>query len=284
MAVLGSRGGAAGASELRLRTVSALALAAIALLTAWTGGWPLAAFWGGAGTVIAIEWLAMTGAQPARGLGIVAVAGIPALEWAFLARLDAGIVLVLGAVVIATVVLAVPARDRLWALAGFGYAAAVAIAPVAMRGHPAGGIAGLLWMFAVVWATDIAAYFTGRALGGPKIWPAVSPRKTWSGFAGGLLGGMLAGLAVAAIALQTRGVLPFGLIVVALASAVASVASQLGDFMESAMKRRFGVKDSGTLIPGHGGAMDRLDGFAAVALLVLAGLGAAAFAARGAAS
>ena len=147
-----------------------------------------------------------------------------------------------------------------------------------MRGHPDLGIVAVLWMFAVVWTTDIAAYFTGRRLGGPKLWPSVSPKKTWSGFGGGLLAGTLAGIAVPAAAQRWGWTPPLGLWAIAILSALASVLSQLGDLGESALKRRFGVKDSGRLIPGHGGVMDRLDGFWAVALLTGAGLLAVALA------
>ena len=118
----------------------------------------------------------------------------------------------------------------------------------------------------VVWTTDVAAYFAGRRFGGPKLWPRVSPKKTWSGFAGGLLGGTFAGCAIIRLALGDWEEQP-GLAMVAVISALASVASQLGDLGESALKRRFDVKDSGHVIPGHGGVMDRVDGFWAVAAL-----------------
>jgi phosphatidate cytidylyltransferase len=144
----------------------------------------------------------------------------------------------------------------------------IAIVPPLVREHPRLGIAAILWMFAVVWFTDIAAYFTGRALGGPKLWPAVSPKKTWSGFLGGLAAATLAGAAVAVVASRFGWNAPVSIGVVILVSAVASVLSQLGDLGESALKRRFGAKDSGRLIPGHGGVLDRLDGFWAVAALM----------------
>jgi phosphatidate cytidylyltransferase len=137
-----------------------------------------------------------------------------------------------------------------------------------VRDHPALGIVGVLWLFAVVWTTDIVAYFTGRRFGGPKLWPQVSPKKTWSGFAGGLVAGTLAGLAVPVVARRWGWNPPLGLPALAMLSALASVVGQLGDLGESALKRHFGVKDSGRLIPGHGGVMDRLDAFWAVALLV----------------
>ena len=116
-------------------------------------------------------------------------------------------------------------------------------------------------MFAVVWATDIAAYFVGRAVGGPKLAPRLSPNKTWSGSIGGLAGAVLA--AVLVVHFGGVGGMPAAIVV---AMALSTVA-QIGDLAESAIKRRFGVKDASSLIPGHGGLMDRLDGFVAAAVL-----------------
>jgi phosphatidate cytidylyltransferase len=174
--------------------------------------------------------------------------------------------------------IAITSYEPGWMALGFAYAAVVAIVPPLVRADPSLGIAAILWMFAVVWFTDIAGYFAGRALGGPKLWPAVSPKKTWSGFLGGLAAAILAGAALAAIASRFGWTPPVSAVGVILMSAVASVLSQLGDLGESALKRRFGAKDSSRLIPGHGGVMDRLDGFWAVAALmglVLAGTQAA---------
>ncbi|HSI39791.1 MAG TPA: phosphatidate cytidylyltransferase [Xanthobacteraceae bacterium] len=154
-------------------------------------------------------------------------------------------------------------RPRGWAVAGLVYAGTVMLAPVLLRADAMLGLTALFWLFAVVWGTDIAAYFSGRLIGGPKLWPRVSPKKTWSGALGGSLFGTLAGLAV----LHGAG-LGFSAALVPVTLAV-SIASQAGDLFESAMKRRFGVKDSGALIPGHGGLMDRLDGFVAAGGLAL---------------
>ncbi len=113
----------------------------------------------------------------------------------------------------------------------------------------------------VVWVTDSAAFFTGRIVGGPKLWPSVSPNKTWAGSLGGLAGGVAAGVIYAALAgVDARvsvGVLSFGL----------AVACQAGDLLESGIKRRFDIKDTSGLIPGHGGLMDRLDGLIGAVLL-----------------
>lgn len=258
--------------------LSAIGLGAVALVTAWTGGWPFAAIWLAAACAVALEWIAMTGARPDRALGGASVACLAALQIALLQRAYVVLPLVGLAGAVAVIGFGAGWRDRAWALAGLAYAAAIALVPVVLRGDPALGAVAILWMFAVVWTTDVVAYFTGRALGGPKLWPAVSPRKTWSGFGGGLAGGTAAGLAVVALAIRAGHPAPAGLGAVALASALASVASQGGDLAESAMKRRFGVKDSGRTIPGHGGFMDRLDGFAAVAALIGVALVGSAFA------
>ena len=117
------------------------------------------------------------------------------------------------------------------------------------------GFLAVLFLFAVVWATDILAYFVGRALGGPKLAPAISPGKTWSGAIGGAVGGVGAGILLAALA---GAGLSFAIFTTA-------VISQAGDLFESWVKRRKGLKDSGTIIPGHGGVMDRVDGLVAAA-------------------
>lgn len=119
------------------------------------------------------------------------------------------------------------------------------------------GLIYTLWVLALVWATDIGAYFTGRAIGGPKLWPAVSPNKTWAGLVGGVVAASLFAAAMHALA-----GLPLRL---TLATPMLAVLAQGGDLYESALKRRAGVKDSGHLLPGHGGVMDRLDGLVPVA-------------------
>jgi len=126
----------------------------------------------------------------------------------------------------------------------------------------------LLWLLFVVWATDIAAYFVGRGIGGPRLAPGISPGKTWAGLAGGMLGAAVVGGAVAA---ASGG--PAGLAV--MVALVLAVVAQAGDLFESFLKRRAGLKDSGTLIPGHGGVLDRLDGllFAAPAYALLVAVG-----------
>ncbi|MBF0094491.1 MAG: phosphatidate cytidylyltransferase [Alphaproteobacteria bacterium] len=150
-------------------------------------------------------------------------------------------------------------RSALWLACGSPYAAAPALALVWLRASS--GLGTVLWLFGVVWATDIGAYLVGRGLGGPLLAPRISPKKTWSGAVGGLLSAMAVGAAAAALG--------FGewMPLIAL-SAAASVVSQVGDLGESALKRRFGVKDSGKVIPGHGGVLDRVDGLVPTAPLI----------------
>jgi phosphatidate cytidylyltransferase len=146
------------------------------------------------------------------------------------------------------------------------YAAAACFGPVLLRRDAELGFIALLFLFAVVWATDIAAYFTGRVLGGPFLWPRVSPKKTWSGALGGIAGAIAAGVAVA----YAGGI--GNLVAIGALALLLSVLSQAGDLFESAVKRRFAAKEASGLIPGHGGVMDRLDGFM-VAAFVAATIG-----------
>lgn len=208
-------------SNLALRVISSAVMAPATVLIAWIGGWLFVLFWAAAACIVLWEWSHLV------------IGARPSRYSAFAA----------------------------WMLAGLVYAGVLLLAPLWLRRDPALGFVALLFLFAVVWATDIAAYFAGRAIGGPKLWAAVSPNKTWSGALGGTLGGVAAGLAIcffAGLDLAPK------LVLVALAL---SVASQAGDLLESAIKRHFGAKDASHLIPGHGGLMDRLDGFLTAGLL-----------------
>ena len=239
--------------NLLMRVIAALVLAPLAIAIAYAGGWLWAALVTLAAIGLYVEWLMIVGAVRERrvvGLGVVALA-VAGLCLGF-GRIDASLIaLALG---FAAVALFSPER-RVWTATGFAYAAAAEIASVLVRLDRIEGFAALTLVLLVVWVTDIGGYF-----GGPKLWPRVSPKKTWAG----AIGGFVASLVVAA------GFVLFGLGKVGpllLLGAVLSVASQLGDLFESAVKRRFGVKDSSHIIPGHGGLMDRLDGFVAAVVM-----------------
>jgi phosphatidate cytidylyltransferase len=152
-------------------------------------------------------------------------------------------------------------KGAVWLVSGVVYAAAMFAAPVILRGDAAFGLLAIVLLFAIVWSTDIFGYFGGRAMGGPKLMPAVSPKKTWSGAVAGTLGAMI----VAVLMARLFG--SFSTFAIAGIALLLSVCAQAGDLFESWVKRKFGVKDSSHLIPGHGGVMDRLDGFWAAAVV-----------------
>ncbi|MHB2169212.1 phosphatidate cytidylyltransferase [Alsobacter sp. R-9] len=258
-------------SELALRVASGLVMAALALGTAWSGGWAFGTLWSVAAVLLLREWLSLVGIAGHRltvvwALGAVAVVIAGALAEAMPLVAPEALVAALGGALVAG--LASPGGRRGWAALGTLVAAVVVVVPVDVRGHPAHSLVAILWLYAVVWLSDIGAFFAGRAIGGPKLWPRVSPKKTWSGAVGGLLVGTASAVAIVLVARSRFGIGWFdGWQLVAL-SAFASVVSMGGDLAESAMKRHFDVKDSSHLIPGHGGVMDRLDSFWAVCMLL----------------
>ena len=245
---------AAGRSNLALRVASALVLAPLAIALAYFGGWPFVLFWAVAAVGIFWEWTALVAGTAGRfvfhaGAGPLVIAPVLA---GLNRPLAATLIIAVGAVGAAAFA---PTRQRSWIAVGVIYAGAMLLAPVVLRADAEFGFVAVILLFAVVWTTDVVAYFVGRALRGPKLWPRVSPNKTWSG----ALAGTVASV-VAAIALASTTTKP-SLLAVALVAACLSAVAQLGDLFESAVKRRFGAKDAGQLIPGHGGVMDRLDGF-----------------------
>jgi phosphatidate cytidylyltransferase len=255
---------APGNRDLVLRVASALVLAPLAIGTAYFGGWPFALFWSLAAIGVFWEWSALVAGGKRRSVLMVGGAAlIISLALAAGDRLmGAMVVTALG--VVATASLA-PAQYRGWAAAGVPYAGAIGIAPMALRADSEDGFVAVIFLFAIVWTTDIVAYFLGRLIGGPKLLPRVSPKKTWSGAISGLVAAVLAAIAVA----KAGGL--SGLYSIAAVAAILSTVAQAGDLFESRLKRRFGAKDSSHLIPGHGGLMDRLDGFvfaAAVAAMI----------------
>lgn len=161
----------------------------------------------------------------------------------------------------------VKAPNRHWRIAGVVFFSTVAIAFMAIRGSSAAGIWAGVFLATIVWMTDTGAYFVGRLVGGTKLSPDVSPSKTWSGAAGGLTLGTLGGMLVwwlADLSLDTQSPAAIGLLI----TVVVSISGQLGDLGESAVKRRFAIKDSGNIIPGHGGLMDRIDSLAVAAIVL----------------
>jgi phosphatidate cytidylyltransferase len=253
-----------GSRNLVIRVIVALVLAPVAIAIAFAGGWLWAALVTLATIGLYVEWLGIVGA--ARETGVVA-SGVVALAIAglglALGRIDESLIAL--AVGLAVVALLSPERRR-WTMAGFLYAAAAEVASVLVRLDQTDGFIALILILLVVWVTDIGGYFAGRGIGGPKLWPRVSPKKTWAGAIGGFVASLVISGGFAAFGFGKTGP-------VLLLGAILSIASQLGDLFESAVKRRFGVKDSSHIIPGHGGVLDRLDGYvAAVVVATIFGL------------
>jgi phosphatidate cytidylyltransferase len=235
------------------RVAAAVAMGSVAVAATWIGGFLFAAFWWLASIVVLWEWQRLVGGE--RLIVARVVAGAVALALAALSALHnsiAGVVaaLILGAAAVGWIA---GGRRGIWAAAGVLYAGALVASVGLLRVSPSFGMASILWLFAVVWGADIAANFAGRLIGGPRLWPRVSPGKTWAGAVVGAFAGAVLGLMLAAWTNRLAALFWLGL--------ATAIVSELGDLFESALKRRFGVKDSSGLIPGHGGLMDRLDAF-----------------------
>jgi phosphatidate cytidylyltransferase len=247
---------------LRRRILSALVLIPVALGAIWAGQTGTTILAATAAGLMAWEW----------GTLIGRIAG--AVDAALFISVTAGVVLVGGllsaeaALVFAAICIGMLALVRLdrhpvWTAAGLGWILLATICFTVLRADPVAGWPTTLWVLLVVWAIDTAAYAVGRTIGGPKLAPRISPNKTWSGLLGGIVGALAVGAAFGAI----EGVSsPWRL---ALVSGGLAVVEQIGDIAESYAKRRFGAKDSGNLIPGHGGLLDRLDGMLAVVTAVV---------------
>lgn len=256
-------------SNLQQRIISGFVMAAVFLLAAYLGGWVFTALMAFVSLVIWSEWseIALSDADDRTKLvGYIAICALLACLIVLSGTQQIVALLVVFAVAIGTMLSWSSGPPS---VTGLFYAGGFLVAMAQLRNGTAdhNGIFALLFLCAAVWSTDIGAYFAGRAVGGPKLAPKISPNKTISGAIGGVLAAMLAaGLVVAVFGHWN----PTIYLVLA---AFLSVVSQIGDLYESWLKRRAGVKDSGAIIPGHGGAMDRVDGlvFAAISLWVLNG-------------
>ena len=250
---------AAAARNLQQRVTSGLIMVLVALALVYAGILPFAVLVLAVGLLMSWEWGQLVrGASADVGLGVhaaaVAVAigltaaGYPALAFA---ALIAGSVAVIALISVDRAVLSA---------AGVLYVGLPAVAMVWLRENDPHGFAAVIFLFLVVWTTDTMAFAVGRAVGGPKLWPSISPNKTWSGFLGGIassavLSALFAQLVPGATSLR-----------LGLTGLCLGIIAQGGDLAESALKRAFGVKDASHLIPGHGGVMDRMDGVVAVAV------------------
>lgn len=240
-------------------------MAAVAGVLLWLGGMAFLALALVVAALMLREWCTLTGAGRSRPVYLLALALLAAAfglasggAWAAALGVAAG-----GSAILALFGLIGRRRAALWASGGLLYATVPGLALVWLRSQPE-GFRIVLWVMLAVVLTDTCAYFAGRRFGGPKLAPRISPKKTWSGLIGGMAGAALGGWVLGALfglPLASSGILAGG-------AAVLAVVSQMGDLGESALKRAFNVKDSGSILPGHGGIMDRVDGLVAAAVAV----------------
>jgi phosphatidate cytidylyltransferase len=242
--------------DLRTRFLSALVLGPLVLLAVYFGGWIFQLLMLSFALLAAAEWVRLV--EPHRSLLIasLAITAVGAILVAdFVGGVEVSLVLAtaLTVALFATATVGHAEHCRLLAF-GIPYVVFGSIALLWVRGVDEDGLGLLIYLLFAVWATDIGAYAAGRTIGGPKLAPRISPKKTWSGLIGGMISAALFGAGVAlAFGAERPGF-------AALLAAVLAVISQAGDLFESGIKRHFDVKDSGRLIPGHGGLLDRVDG------------------------
>lgn len=242
-------------ADLRTRVLSAIVMIGVGAVEIWLGGTAFAALVVVLTGVMIWELAGMTAPWEQASPGVLAGIAAAALLLALVLPGKLALLILLAP---ALVLLLTPRRDRRLAAA---YALAILLAGyglIALR--EAGGTTAILWLVAVVVASDVLGYFAGRMLGGPKFWPAVSPKKTWSGTVAGWIGAALVGLCFA-LAGASWALVPL--------SALVAFAGQMGDILESWVKRRAGVKDASSLIPGHGGVLDRFDALIGAVVVVM---------------
>jgi phosphatidate cytidylyltransferase len=249
-------------ADLSVRAAAAVVLAALALVAAWIGGFWFMALWFVGGALALWEWQRLVGGE--RLWPRIAVGALTLFAVAPLALHGAKYWTLAAMAVGAVAAGAAGGRSgrAVWTGAGVFYAAAILAAPTLLQASPAYGFAAIVWLFAVVWSADSFAFLGGRLIGGPRLWRRISPGKTWSGAIVGTFAGAAAG-AIVGFLVMHGGVRFAPLFWLGVAAAIVG---QIGDLAESAMKRRFTVKDSSRLIPGHGGVLDRLDAFVAAAV------------------
>lgn len=246
-------------SKIGQRLLTALVLIPIGLWVVWSGGWALAVACAVFAAAMAWEWGGMSGHPRAVWLCAAAAA------FCLVLPLQTGwLQAFAGMAGLAFAFAATPGGVNLKVRTALGliYVTAMAAALWLLREGPWDGLAAALYFMSFVWASDAAAYFTGRGLGGPRLLPHESPNKTWSGALGAVFVTCACGYAAA----DLEQVASLNWVI---AAVLVSVTAQAGDLLESGLKRRFKVKDSSGLLPGHGGVLDRVDGLGAVAVVAV---------------
>jgi phosphatidate cytidylyltransferase len=247
-------------ADLGLRSASAIVLMPVVLYAVWQGGIWFQMLLAVLAVLIAQEWATIVHGGSARLFALLSLAGLSGVFVTLTQGLDAACAVILVIWLLTVLAwLKNAGTGSIWSLLGVFYVGLPMIAFVLLRNDGPLGVWAVLWCFLIVWAADITAYFAGRMIGGPKLAPRLSPKKTWAGLGGAVVG---AGAISVALALYL-GLNPLHLAVLA---GFLALVEQAGDICESAMKRRYDVKDSGNFMPGHGGVLDRVDGLLAVVL------------------
>ena len=246
--------------DLGVRTLSAAVLIPAVLADVWAGGIWFHLFVALIGILMAMEWVTIVHRGSPVQFALHAAGAMCGALLPLDVGLQGGLLAIAALAVLSAAIAAVEdGQGPKWRYLGVVYVSVPPIALVLLREDPVHGIAAIVLVMLMVWAADTLAYFAGRIIGGPKLAPAISPKKTWAGLIGAMAGSALAALAVVkALGLPS----PFILVLIA---ALLAIVEQAGDLFKSAMKRHYGVKDSGSLLPGHGGVIDRVDGLVAVA-------------------
>lgn len=263
MAALGGNGAGGGFADLALRIVTGLAFGVVAISALLAGGPWFVILIAVLSALMAYEWrkISLKEEEPAvAGFQILAVVG--AAVMAHFGDLNMAIAFLLAVAGAGAMADALLKRTAGWGLVGALYVGFAAICLIGLRGDAVEGKYVIYWLAMTVIATDVGAYFSGRIIGGPKLWRRVSPNKTWAGLAGAMV------LSAICSAVFSQLALGYVELFLSLLAALTAIVAQSGDLIESAYKRHFGVKDSGAILPGHGGVLDRLDGMLSATLFV----------------
>ena len=247
--------------SLRTRVVSGVILAPLALGLVWLGGWYFTGLVIVAGVLMVREWdLLCAGTGKGINVPVLMITIASACYLAGTEDWQIALLVGLGGTVVASLLNL--KAGPLWTTLGAIYILVPIISLIWLRNDSQWGLLTIVWMLLCVWATDTGAYFSGKAIGGPKMAPRISPNKTWAGLIGGILAAAIVSIAVGVFAGAGS------ILTLAVAGGLVAIIGQIGDVCESSVKRKFGVKDSGNIIPGHGGLFDRLDSLLFVSVVV----------------
>jgi phosphatidate cytidylyltransferase len=248
-------------SDLGVRAFSAAVLIPAVLLDVWLGGIWFKLFVALVAILMAYEWTVLAHESSSLQFALHCAAALCGTFLPTEIGVSGALIGIAVLTVLSIIVVQLKGRTHsMWTSAGVPYVSLSAAALIQLRMDDTFGTLAILWILAVVWAADTFAYFAGKSIGGPKLAPRISPNKTWAGFSGAIAGALAVSAIFAAVA-ELQITMPL-----LVAAGIMAIVEQGGDLFKSAFKRYYGVKDTGRLIPGHGGVIDRVDGLVAVAM------------------